>query len=116
MKQSPSRWVVYGLVGALMLCVSQDASARYGSSQFRRYMQQQSKAQQQVLQAQQKVMMEVMARQAAIEKQRRENVAKASKARHDKEEQHRQDLIAKRRAEQAGKSDTAAGKADPKKN
>lgn len=77
------------------------ASARINSGAFRRYMQNQQKAQTQMMQAQQKMMQQEMARQMAIEKQRRENIAKASKARHDKEEQHRQDMINKRKAEQA---------------
>ena len=66
-------------------------------------MQQQQKVQQQYMQMQQKAMMAAMARQAAIEKQKHDNIVKASKARHDKEEQHRQDAIAKRKAEQAAK-------------
>ena len=89
------------LACAFVVGSTTQASARINSGAFRRYMQTQQKAQTQMMQAQQKMMQQEMARQMAIEKQRRENIAKASKARHDKEEQHRQDLINKRKAEQA---------------
>ena len=76
-----------------------EATARISSGTFRRYMQQQQQAQTKMMQMQQKAMQEAMARQAAYEKALRERRAAASKARHDKEEQHRQDLINKRKAE-----------------
>ena len=108
MNQTIQRWVCGGIVCAVLLCSSGDAWARrgYSSGAYRQYvkLQQQSmKQQQQVMQMQQKAMMAAIARQAAIDKQKRDNIAAASKARHDKEEQHRQDAIAKRKAEQAAK-------------
>ncbi len=104
MSQTIIRWVSCGLICLFLLATTSEAWARYNSGAFRRYMQQQQKQQQQMMQMQQKVMMEAMARQAAIDKAKRDNLAKASKARHDKEEQHRQEMIAKRKAEQANKS------------
>lgn len=104
MSQSFVKWMSCGLICLFLLGTSTDAWARYNSGAFRRYAQQQQKQQQQMMQMQQKVMMEAMARQAAIDKVKRDNIAKASKARHDKEEQHRQDMIAKRKAEQASKA------------
>lgn len=104
MSQTIIRWVSCGLLCLFLLGTTSDAWARYNSGAFRRYMQQKQKQQQQMMQMQQKVMMEAMARQAAIDKAKRDNLAKASKARHDKEEQHRQEMIAKRKAEQANKS------------
>lgn len=104
MNQTVIRWMSCGLICLFLLGTSSDAWARYNSGAFRRYMQQQQKQQQQMMQMQQKVMMEAMARQAAIDKAKRDNLAKASKARHDKEEQHRQEMIAKRKAEQANKT------------
>ena len=47
--------------------------------------------------------MEAMARQAAIQKKVRENLAAASKARSEKEEQAHQNIINRRKAEQAAK-------------
>jgi len=108
MRQSAVRWMCCGLICLIVLGTAQDASARYNSGAFRRYMQAQQKQQQQVMQMQQKVMAEAMQRQAAMEKLKRDNLAKASKARHDKEEQHRQDMIAKRKAEQALKTTESA--------
>ena len=101
MNQSIKRRVTCCVVCALVLCLSGDAWAArgYSSGSMQKYM----KQQQQAMQMQQKAMQEAMARQAAIDKQVRENYSKASKARHEKEEQHRQDAIAKRKAEQATK-------------
>ena len=108
MNQSSKRWVSCGLVCAMLLCASGDAWAGRGggsSGSMQKYM----KQQQQAMQMQQKAMMEAMARQAAIQKQIRDNYSKASKARHEKEDQHRQDAIEKRKAEQATKgTDTPA--------
>ena len=108
MNQTIKNWMCCGFVCAILLCSSGDAWARrgYSSGAYRQYMklqQQSMKQQQQAMQMQQKAMMAAIARQAAIEKQKRENIAKASKARHDKEEQHRQEAIARRKAEQAAK-------------
>jgi predicted Holliday junction resolvase-like endonuclease len=101
MSRSRTNIVCLFLACAIVFGLVDSASARINSGAFRRYMQQQQKAQTQMMQMEQKAMQQEMMRQAAIEKQRRENQAKASKARHDKEEQHRQDLINKRKAEQA---------------
>ena len=101
MTRSRTNVVCLLLACAIVFGLADSASARINSGAFRRYMQQQQKAQAQMMQMEQKAMQQEMMRQAAIEKQRRENQAKASKARHDKEEQHRQDLINKRKAEQA---------------
>lgn len=108
MNQTIKRWMCGSLVCAILLCSSGEAWARrgYSSGAYRQYVklrQQSMKQQQQVMQMQQKAMKEAIVRQAAIEKQKRDNIAKASKARHDKEEQHRQEAIAKRKAEQAAK-------------
>lgn len=108
MNRPQSRLICSLFACTLVIALSDSASARINSGTFRRYMQQQQKAQTQMLQMEQKAMQEAMMRQAAIEKQRRENLAKASKARHDKEEQHRQDLINKRKADQQTR--TAADK------
>jgi hypothetical protein len=104
MTRSRTNVVCLLLACAVVLGLAESASARISSGTFRRYMQQQQKAQTQMMQQEQKAMQQAMMRQAAIEKQRKENLAKASKARHDKEEQHRQDLINKRKAEQATRS------------
>ena len=105
MHRTWTKWLSLGLVVVVLAGSTNTALARRGSrSAFNRYMQQQRNAQRQILQMEQRAMMEAMARQAAIEKQKRENLAKASKARHDKEEQHRQEMIDKRKAEQASKT------------
>ena len=109
-----SSWICSGLVCSILFASSGVASARSGYGAFRNYMQQQQKANQQMLQVQQKAMMEAMARQAAIEKQKRDNIAKAHKARSEKEEQHRQDLISKRKAESAAKGSAPRDKTPPK--
>ena len=110
-----SCWICYGLASAILLGSAGDASARLNSGMFRRYMQQQQKMQQQYMQMEQKMMMEAMARQAAMEKQRRETLAKASKARSDKEEEHRQYLISKRKSEQAARATSTQDASTPKK-
>jgi hypothetical protein len=103
MRRIYAKSVLFGLMCLVIASSTSPAWARYGSSAFRRYIQQQQKMQQQVMQMEQKAMMEAMQREAAFEQKRRENIQKASKARHDKEEQHRQEMIAKRKAEQAAK-------------
>lgn len=104
MNQSVSRFLCLGLICAILFGSVPIASARYNSSGYRRFVQQQQKVNQQAMQMQQKMMMAEMARLAAIEKKKKEMISAASKARHDKEEQHRQDMIAKRKAENATRS------------
>ena len=93
-----TKWLVLSLV--CVVALGSTAHARrgggYNSGMARKYMQ----MQQQAMQMQQKAMMEALARQAAIEQHKREMHAKASTARHDKEEQDRQAAIAKRKATQ----------------
>jgi len=112
-----SRWICYGLAFAILLGTAGDASARLNSGMFRRYMQQQYQMQQQYMMMEQKMMQEAMMRQAAMEKQRHDTLAKASKARSDKEEEHRQYLIAKRKADQATRASAApTDQSTPKKS
>ena len=70
---------------------------------------------QQYMQMEQQAMMQAIAQQMAIERHQAEMRAKASKLAHDKENQHRQDLIAKRKAAQQASGSTTKTASDVKK-
>ncbi len=86
-------------------------SGRGNTSMMKKLMQ----AQTQQAEAQQKAAQEAAARQAAIEKHKREVHASASKARHDKEDQDREALIARRKAapDQTNSPPKAAAQSKP---
>ena len=78
----------------LLLCLVPATSyARYGSSQYGRYVRQQ----QQVYQAQAKAFQEAMIRQQAINKAKFEAMVKARKVMHDKEDAKNRELIQRRK-------------------
>ena len=73
----------------------------YARGRYFGYLEGQQKLQSAMMQLEQKAMTQAIAQQQAIDKKRLENRAIASKTAHEKEEQRRQDLIAKRKAAQA---------------
>lgn len=93
-----SKLMVFCLFG--LLAVPPLGAAQRSGRNNTAMMQKLRQAQAQQAQAQQKAAQEAVARQAAIEKHKREVHAAASKARHDKEDQEREALIARRKAAQ----------------
>lgn len=86
-----------------MICYCFTAEARYNSSSFRKYVQQQQKMQMQVLQQQQKMMNEAIKRQQILDQQKRNFIIQGRKLQHEKEEKQHQELIEKRKQENANK-------------
>jgi hypothetical protein len=86
-----------------MICYCFTAEARYNSSSFRKYVQQQQKMQMQVLQQQQKMINEAIKRQQILDQQKRNFIIQGRKLQHEKEEKQHQELIEKRKQENANK-------------
>ncbi len=102
--QRPIRLIALCLT-CLLVCESAGFAGRSGpsSSMLKKFQQ----AQQQQWQAQQKATQEAAARQAAIEQHKKDMHVKASKARHEKEAQNRQEIVDRLKANQNSTSSNA---------
>jgi hypothetical protein len=95
----------------LAFCIlASQCEARYGSSQYRRYVQQQQQAYQAQVHFQQQMLMQAMIRQAAINKERAEMLSKARKSIREREEQHHQEMVRQRKEKSSSGLDTVKEK------